>query len=292
MTRPPQQDTPTLAYYVGWIVMICFSFSIAWFWPPLVFVGGALALHKSPRRGAFLRFLVHRIGRWLKLDSRRSQILLLGTGLLVLMPLSAASGIKAHQAEVRRIEAERQAVLYEQRRQQQLEEARRQAEAKAAAAQAEAERLKRLRQQQAEADQQAKQKKAAADWAARQVKYEQERREQAAVDERNRQAREQAEEQQAVAEEQQRRAEEGPYTDDDAENMCKDRVAQEFGVERSAVIQQGGFVERMENQPKSMEFGDGHLWVWRPIFKIAGTDVPFNVLCRVFEDGRVEVVDP
>lgn len=124
MTRPPQQDTPTLAYYVGWIVMIWLSFSIAWFWPPLVFVGGALVLHKSPRRGAFLRFLVHRIGRWLKLDSRRSQFLLLGTGLLVLMPLSAASGIKAHQAEVRRIEAERQAALYEQRRQQQLAEAR------------------------------------------------------------------------------------------------------------------------------------------------------------------------
>ncbi|MGM9319689.1 hypothetical protein [Deinococcus aquaticus] len=112
------------------------------------------------------------------------------------------------------------------------------------------------------------------------------------MDERNRQASEQAEAQQAIAEEQQRRAEEGPYTDDDAEKMCKDRVAQEFGVERSAVIQQGGFVERMENQPKSMEFGDGHLWFWRPIFKIAGTDLPFDVLCRVFEDGRVEVVDP
>lgn len=285
-------ETPVWLFYAGWLFFTWISFSYAWFLPPIVFAIGAAVLYTLPKHGALLRVLVHRTGARLNIDSRRAQLLLLGACLLILIPWSAASGVKVRQQELQRVEAQRQMALADQQRKAAAAEAQRKEEARLAAAKIAAEKEEKrkadedARQKAAKEEQDRKDREAQA---AEQKRKDDERARQEAAD---RQARDQQEAKQAAAAEETRRRDEGPYTSREAENMCRKSVAQQFGVQRNEVILQGSMIEKLDGSPKNMPFGDGHVWFWRPTFKIAGTNLPFDVLCRVYDDGRVEVVDP
>ena len=73
--------------------------------------------------------------------------------------------------------------------------------------------------------------------------------------------------------------------------MCWAETARQLGVQQNAMVEHGNYVEVMDSTPRSLPFGEGHLWFWRPVLKVVGYSDIVRTVCRVYEDGRVEVGD-
>lgn len=303
---PTVKDIPWFIWYLLWLALIVWTISLHWIYPPIAFAFGAILLHNSVHGGP-LRALVARMQAWRQVDLRRAQSLTFGGGLLLTVlaiPVVTVTNqwVEARQVEARRVEQEAL-----QRREEVARAEQAAQEAKVAAAKAETARLQAL--QEAERAKVIEQARIKAEEKARQKQAEreaQQRKDDArrAVEAQEREVRQaqqvaqkaqedadraEAQVQEAAQKEMLRRAEEGTYTSSQVQDMCRDVVAQDYGVDRSAVIEQGGFIEKMDKGPRNMAFGAGRLWFWRPTFKIAGSQEAFGILCRVHDDGQVEV---
>ncbi len=291
MNPPSQPQKTNYLLYLVWVLLIGWTMTLHWLYPFIVFGLGAVVLHNTGQGG-----LLQRLIQWVqvsrKVDLRRAQQLTFAAGMLVValsLPVVAISG---RQAEDRRMEVQRQETLAANSRAAAALAERTAADARAAAARAETERLiaqKRATDAATAAKRQADQ--ALADQQ-KQAQRDAQAQQDAAQRATDQQARQQRETQAAANTEAVRLVAEGPYTSSDTERMCKQAVAEKIGVTRSDVHQQGSYIQQMDARPTNMAFGQGRLWFWRPILEVAGIQTPFKVLCRVHDDGKVEVTDP
>ena len=259
--------------------------TLHWFYPFIVFAFGAVILHNLSQ-GGLLRRLIGHVQVWRNVSLKRAQQFTFAAGFVLVALTLPVVAMTSRQAEDRRLEVQRQEVQAAESRTAAALAERQAAEAKAAAAHAETERL--IAQKRATDAAAAAQRQAAHDQADRQAQADRDAQAKRDADQRARdqQAQVQRDTQAATDKEAARHAAEGPYTSSDAEDMCKQAVGAKFSVDRSAVIQQGSFFEKMNAVPKNMAFGQGRLWFWRPTLEIAGSRGPFEVLCRVHDDGQ------
>ncbi|PYE51982.1 hypothetical protein [Deinococcus yavapaiensis] len=278
------------AVYATWLAVIAWMMTWHWSAPLIVFMLGAVLLHISVL-GSPLRALVRRVQVGRGVTPRCAQQLTFAVGFVLVAACTPFAVAAQRQAEARELEARRLERAALARREAVAHAEREAAEAKRAAEQAMAEQLA------AEACAQVKQQRQREEV----QRQERERREEGQRQERERQeaakreaearALEQLRARDDAARVAQRRAEEGPYDSFQAQQMCMTRVAKDFGLERwNEVIEQGSYVELMDRRIRNTTWGNGHMWWWRPKLKNAYTDEVVSVLCRVYDDGRVEVI--
>lgn len=290
---------PTLLLYVLWLALTAWTMTLHWIYPFIVFSLGAVILHNSVL-GAPLRALVKWVQAQRKVDPRRAQQLTFAAGFLAVLACTPVVALTSRQAEERRFEAQR---LEAEADQQREAAARAERETARAAAQAEAERIKAA--QEAAAAKAAEQRRVQREADARRrdseeaerqrqedaQRAEQKRKDDAARAEQVRQDKDR-QEQEAARKEAVRRAEEGPYTWHQAQEMCLDEVGRLVGWPGKAIRPLGSYTEVMDGLPRNARFGDGHVWVWRPTLKVPEVDTGMRVLCHVFDNGLVQLLDP
>ncbi|BDP41036.1 hypothetical protein DAETH_10050 [Deinococcus aetherius] len=292
---------PTLILYALWLALTAWTMPLHWVYPLIVFALGAVILHNSVQGGP-LRALVKWVQAQRKVDGRRAQQLTFAAGFLAVLACTPVVAVSSRQAEERRFEAQRLEAEADQRREAAARAEREAAEARRAAAQAEAERIKAAQEaaaakaaEQRQAQQEADARRRDAEEADRQRQEDAQRAEQKRKDDAERAEQAQQEkdrqEQEAAQQEAIRRAEEGPYTQMQAEEMCRQAIAEKFSVPVRHVFQVGSIWENLNNGARNVRFGDGRLWFWRAAFRFGADDVPYDLLCRVHEDGQVEVVE-